>query len=72
MKHGQQIGIPPGTRAIRIVRETDHWVLWLYANADFSIGTYLELHPDGRCERVTVGPDDDEKRFTVRPKDGEA
>lgn len=59
-------------RFIRIARAPDHWILWLYANADFTIGTFLELHPDGRCERVSLEPDGNEKRFTVRPKDGEA
>lgn len=63
--HGQQIAVPPNTRVIRIARASDHWIIWLYANADFTVGTFLELYDTGKIERVTIG-EEEERRFTVR------
>ena len=65
MLHGQQIAVPPNTRVIRIARMPDHWIVWLYANVDFTVGTFLELHDSGLIERVTIG-EEEERRFTVR------
>lgn len=37
-----------------IVRgEHGYWILWIFHNADLTLGTFLKLHDDGRIDRVT-------------------
>lgn len=33
------------------------WRIWQHFNNNATAGTYLELHPNGRVDRVTIGPD---------------
>lgn len=33
------------------------WRIWQHFNNAATAGTFLELHSDGRVERVTIGPD---------------
>jgi hypothetical protein len=59
MKH-VPIGIPPGTRALRIDRiaacapRLGHWRIWIHANPQFTLGTTLNLYDDGSLERVVM------------------
>lgn len=71
MNSGIKIAVPPNTRLLRIAREPAKWIVWLYASQDFSYGTLLECGDDGSCWRVTIEPDGSERRFLVKPKDGE-
>lgn len=43
------------------------WRIWLAANDDFTLGTYLELTPEGRLLQVTVrnGEGDDIQELTM-------
>lgn len=68
-----RIGIPPGTKALRLERAIngDGWALWISANADQSEGTYLRLNNDGSVYRVHARDDGTEDEFLVKPKDGE-
>jgi hypothetical protein len=43
----------------------DHWRIWINANGDFTLGTFIELHYNGDCVRVTWTPDGLEHRFEV-------
>jgi ABC-type amino acid transport substrate-binding protein len=42
---------------------TDGWCIWLMANKDFSIGTYLLLLDNGQIKRVTIQADGTEHIF---------
>jgi hypothetical protein len=52
---GEVVPNPPGP----------HWRIWINANGEFSLGTFLELYPSGSCYRVTWTPDGLEHRFEV-------
>ena len=62
------IGIPLGTRLLRIVRTTDGWRCWI-ATRDFIHGTYLHLHNDGSITRVVVRVGEGDEIMQVRPPD---
>lgn len=51
-----------------MVRRKDHWLIWINANYDFTLGTYLDLYPDGSVERTTVY-EDGETTFLVKGPD---
>lgn len=36
---------------------TGIWRIWQHFNNNATAGTFLELHPNGRVDRVTIGPD---------------
>ena len=48
------------------VRDGGAWMVWINSNIDFTLGTYILLHDDGRIERVTSHPDGTEDVFTVK------
>lgn len=52
------IAIPPGTQILRIERIDDSWLLWIHANPEFSLGTYIRLYDSGRITRVTERPNE--------------
>lgn len=61
------VGMPLGTRCLRIVRATrDRWLVWL-ATTDFKIGTYLVLRDDGMVLRVTARADEGDEVIMVKP-----
>jgi hypothetical protein len=64
------VGMPLGTRLLRMVRKPDCWWLWL-ATSDYVFGTYLCVYDSGRVERVTVREDEGDDIITVRPTDEE-
>ena len=43
-----------------------HWRLWLMANGDFTLGTFIQLLDDGTINRVTWHPDGTETVFEVK------
>jgi len=45
------------------------WMIWLTANGDFSLGTFIRLHHTGRIERVTLHPNGTETIFEVTDKE---
>jgi len=79
------VGVQPNTKLLRVERMTPRtvpmdwgdelivgtgsWMVWLNANHDFTLGTYLLLHDDGSIERVTAEPDGGEDIFTVKQRD---
>ena len=65
------IGMPVGTRLMRMVRKDTSWILWL-ATRDYIYGTYLQVWDDGHVERVTIREDEGDEVITVRPSDDRA
>jgi len=51
--------VPLSTLNLRVEYDSNQqtWVLWQHANKDFTRGTYIELHPDGRISRTTIHED---------------
>lgn len=45
------------------------WMIWIYHNPDFTLGTYLTLHSDGRVTNSTVKEDGTEEVFQVKGPD---
>jgi len=52
------ISIPPGTAILRIERIDDSWLLWIHANPEFTLGTYIQLYDSGRITRCTERPNE--------------
>lgn len=64
------VGMPLGTRLLRMIRQRDCWWLWI-ATSNYMHGTYLAVYDGGRIERVTVREDEGDEVFLVRPDDEE-
>ncbi len=64
------VGVPLGTRLMRIIRSQQSWRLWL-STADYKHGTYLDLFHNGMIIRVVVRVDEGDEVFVVRPSDEE-
>lgn len=64
------IGVPPGTRLLRISRLRGYWIVWT-ATSDYVHGTYLRMYDSGKVVRVTVRIDEGDEEFVVRPTDKE-
>jgi hypothetical protein len=62
------IGVPLGTRLMRIERLVGGWRLWT-STADYKLGTYLEMFNDGCIISVTVRDNEGDEVFVVRPQD---
>lgn len=67
------IGVPPGTRALRIERVIErhaisYWRLWINTR-DFRYGTFLVLWDDGAIDRVTCRSGEGDDVIHVKPKD---
>ena len=70
--------LPGGMRQMRVERSYESrdpndtfycWRMWLHANGDFTLGTFICLFDNGSIERVTWHPDGTETRFTVKEAD---
>lgn len=64
------VGLPPGTRLMRIVRRPGSWILWL-STRDYTFGTYLQVYDDGHIERITLREDEGDEFMSIRPSDEE-
>lgn len=64
------IGVPIGTRLLRIYRRKGYWQLWIATN-DYVFGTYYRLWDNGKCENVTEFMDEGPREFQFRPTDEE-
>ena len=61
------IGMPSGTRCMRIVYVDRHtWLVWI-ATEDYKVGTYHVLHSDGMVERITARADEGDEIQVTRP-----
>lgn len=64
------IGMPLGTRLMRILRRPGCWHLWL-ATRDYVYGTFIIAWDDGHVERITTREDEGDEVIRVRPSDEE-
>jgi len=44
------------------------WMIWINANINFTLGTYIKLNDDGSIERVTVLTDGTEDVFVIKKR----
>ena len=68
------IGIPRNTRVLRIDRvlfddRPGIWRLWLSSNPSYTLGTALDLHDDGRIERVVFREDEGDDIMELKGTD---
>lgn len=63
------IGIPIGTRLLRIEREAAAWKLWT-ATSDYVYGTFLRCYDNGAMYRVTLRSDEGPDVMLVKGEDG--
>jgi hypothetical protein len=65
------IGVPLGTRLIRIERDTDNhcWLVWTARSPDGTCGSYIVLHDDGLVVTVCARADEGDESFVVKPRD---
>ena len=64
--------LPQHIKCLRVHREMGsnwgdgYWLLWLTANADFTLGTFIQLLDTGEINRVTWHEDCTESVFQVK------
>ena len=63
--HPRKITLQGGIRDLRVERSEEGWMIWLMANGDWTVGTFLLLANDGGLVRVTWHPDGSESRFEL-------
>lgn len=68
-KNRAKIGVEPRTRLYLIERVGSEWWLWTAANKDYTLGTRLVLHDNGKVENVTAFEEGYEDSFVVKPED---
>ena len=61
----QHLTLQSPIRNLRVERAEHSWMIWLSANKDFTLGTFIELHDSGGVHRVTWHPDGSETVFEV-------
>ena len=59
------IPIQHGLEHLRIEFLDDKWHIWINANKDFTLGTFIELNKDGKAYRVTWLADGTDHRFEI-------
>ncbi len=57
--------LPGGLKQLRVEHSDDGWMIWLNANGNFTLGTFLELSNDGNISRITWHPDGSQTKFEV-------
>jgi len=57
--------LPMDIKVLRVERAKDSWRIWLMANGDYSLGTFIQLVDDGTVNRVTWHNDGTESVFEV-------
>ena len=65
-----KVNLQSPIRDLRVDHFDQHgcWRIWLTANGDFSLGTFIELNYDGTVQRVTWHPDGTESTFDITNK----
>jgi hypothetical protein len=63
--HPHRIHLKSPIRDLRVELSDEGWMVWLAANGDWTVGTFLLLTVDGKITRVTWHPDGSETRFEL-------
>jgi len=71
----ENIWLQPGTRAHMLVYKSGKWQLWTSTNSrqgdsDLWLGTYMELHPNGKCIQCIRG-EVEVRDIVIRPATGD-
>lgn len=63
----KRFALPAGIKVLRVEHNVarQSWMIWLMANINFTLGTFIELHNDGNIDRVTWHEDGSESVFEV-------
>lgn len=64
---GKWIDTQPGSINVE-QRTLGAWMIWINANINFTLGTYIKLNDDGSIERVTVETDGTEDVFVIKKR----
>jgi hypothetical protein len=66
MKIPQRVALQSPIKQLRVDRIIGGWRIWLTANSDWSLGTFIELNNDtDSINRITWHPDGTETVFEV-------
>jgi hypothetical protein len=65
----KRIPLQSPIRQLRVSHTNRGWQLWLTANGDFSLGTFIQLCDNGTINRVTWHEDGTESVFEVNEDD---
>jgi hypothetical protein len=66
MKIPQRVALQSPIRQLRVEYIKGNWRIWLTANGDFTLGTYIHLDKQGQIERVTWHEDGTETIFNMK------
>ncbi len=68
MTHQTPMRIPLAMdiKQLRVERINSSWKIWLTANGDFTLGTFIELCDSGAVNRVTWHEDGTDTIFNVK------
>lgn len=65
----RKIDLQSPIKDLRVEWVDDHWRIWLNANKDWTLGTYIHLECNGNIQRVTWHPDGTESVFDISEKE---
>lgn len=66
MQIPQRVALQSPIKQLRVeYSSNESWMIWLTANGDWSLGTYISLNNDGSIQRVTLHADGTESVFEV-------
>jgi|TARA_R110000822_G_scaffold12978_7_gene46684 hypothetical protein len=63
----QRVALQSPIRQLRVEYSSNEaWIIWLTANGDWSLGTYISLNNDGTIQRITLHEDGTESVFDLK------
>jgi|TARA_R110002110_G_scaffold201454_3_gene412477 hypothetical protein len=63
----QRVALQSPIRQLRVEYSSNKaWIIWLTANGDWSLGTYISLNNDGTIQRITLHEDGTESVFDLK------
>ena len=60
-----KVHIQSPIRDLRVSRFNDGWRIWLNANGDFTLGTFIQLSDNNTIQRVTWHEDGTDSVFDI-------
>ena len=66
MQIPQRVALQSPIKQLRVEYSSDKsWMIWLTANGDWSLGTFIQLDGNGKIKRITWHADGTESVFEV-------